>query len=285
MVAKKLSHQQCAKRALKYFPIFLFLVFVSFVMLTPFLWMIFSSFKSDMEIIAYPPKFFPTGNHFVETWEAIGRQIDLFRYIFNTVIYAVGRTVPSLLINAIAGYVFARFKFRGKNMLFLLFLATMMIPFQVIMVPLYIEVYWLNWLNTFAGLIIPGVASGYTIFLFRSSFAGLPSALEDAARIDGCSEFKIFWKIMLPLVKPTIITTVLLSVNGCWNDLLWPLIVASKSEMRTLSNGIAVFIGEHTNDYASAFVCSLISMLPMLVLYLFGQKYFIKGTASSGIKG
>ena len=133
--------------------------------------------------------------------------------------------------------------FRGKNFLFLLFLATMMIPFQVIMVPLYLEVYYIGWLNSFWGLIVPKIASAYWIFLCRSASEGLPKDLEDAARIDGMNEFGIFTRIMLPLITPTMITVLLLSINNCWNDLLWPMIVASKSSMRTLSNGLAIFIG------------------------------------------
>ena len=172
-----------------------------------------------------------------------------------------------------------------RNLLFLLFLATMMIPFQVIMVPLYLEVYYLKWLNTYWGLIIPKVASAYWIFLCRAAFQELPKELEDAARIDGLGEFGIFWKIMLPLVKPTMITMLLLGINNCWNDLLWPLIVANASTMRTLSNGLAIFIGDRTSEYSLAFTAAAVSMLPMLVLYIFGQKYFVAGQVSSGIKG
>ena len=212
-------------------------------------------------------------------------RIDFLTLTKNTVIYAVGCTIPSMFINALAGYAFARFNFKGKNLLFLLFLATMMIPFQVIMVPLYLEVYYLKWLNTYWGLIIPKVASAYWIFLCRAAFQELPKELEDAARIDGLGEFGIFWKIMLPLVKPTMITMLLLGINNCWNDLLWPLIVANASTMRTLSNGLAIFIGDRTSEYSLAFTAATVSMLPMLVLYIFGQKYFVAGQVSSGIKG
>ena len=203
----------------------------------------------------------------------------------NTAIYAIGTTIPAMFVNALAGYAFARFRFRGKNVLFLLFLATMMIPFQVVMVPLYLEVYYMGWLNNFWGLIVPKIASAYWVFLCRSAFEGLPKDLEDAARIDGMNEFGIFAKIMLPLIKPTMITVLLLSINNCWNDLLWPMIVASKSSMRTLSNGLAIFIGNRTDNYSLAFSSAAVSMLPMLILYIFGQKYFVAGQVTSGIKG
>lgn len=132
---------------------------------------------------------------------------------------------------------------------------------------------------------MPKIASAYWIFLCRSAFEGLPKDLEDAARIDGMNEFGIFTRIMLPLITPTMITVLLLSINNCWNDLLWPMIVASKSSMRTLSNGLAIFIGNRTDNYSSAFTAAAVSMIPMLILYLFGQKYFVAGQATSGIKG
>lgn len=273
------------KNGIKYFPVFVVLCVFAFLLLAPLVWMCLGSFKSDAEVMQYPPKFFPQANHLLENWKTVMTRIDFLTLTKNTVIYAVGCTIPSMFINALAGYAFARFNFKGKNLLFLLFLATMMIPFQVIMVPLYLEVYYLKWLNTYWGLIIPKVASAYWIFLCRAAFQELPKELEDAARIDGLGEFGIFWKIMLPLVKPTMITMLLLGINNCWNDLLWPLIVANASTMRTLSNGLAIFIGDRTSEYSLAFTAAAVSMLPMLVLYIFGQKYFVAGQVSSRIKG
>lgn len=273
------------KNGVKYLPIFIMLCIFAFLLLAPLIWMCLGSFKTDTEVMQYPPKFFPVANALAENWKRVLSSIDFLNLTKNTVIYAVGCTIPGMFVNALAGYAFARFEFKGKNVLFLLFLATMMIPFQVIMVPLYLEVYYLGWLNTFWGLIIPKVASAYWIFLCRSAFQGLPKDLEDAARIDGMREFGIFWKIMLPLIRPAMITVFLLSINNCWNDLLWPLLVSSATDMRTLSNGLAMFIGDRTSEYSLAFTAATVSMLPMLVLYIFGQKYFVAGQATSGIKG
>lgn len=273
------------KNFLKYLPVFIILCIFAFLLLAPLLWMCLGSFKADTEVMQYPPKFFPVANHLIENWKTVLSRIDYFTLTKNTVIYSVGCTIPSMFINALAGYAFARYNFKGKNVLFLLFLSTMMIPFQVIMVPLYLEVYYFGWLNSYWGLIIPKIASAYWIFLCRAAFQELPKDLEDAARIDGLHEFGIFWKIMLPLVKPTMITMLLLGINNCWNDLLWPLIVANASNMRTLSNGLAIFIGDRTSEYSLAFTAATVSMLPMLVLYIFGQKYFVAGQVSSGIKG
>ena len=274
-----------AVRFLKFFPILVMLLFFAFLLLAPLVWMCLGALKSDPEVLSYPPKFFPVANHFTENWANVLKQIDFMGMTLNTTVYAIGTTIPALFVNALAGYAFARFRFRGKNVLFILFLATMMIPFQVVMVPLYLEVYYIGWLNTFWGLIVPKIGSAYWVFLCRSAFEGLPKDLEDAARIDGLHEFGIFTRIMLPLVVPTMITVTLLSINNCWNDLLWPMIVASKSTMRTLSNGLAIFIGNRTDNYSLAFTAATVSMLPMLILYLFGQKYFVAGQATSGIKG
>ena len=268
----------------KHIPVYILLSFVVVLILMPLFWMFNSSFKAKVEILAYPPTFFAKAASMVN-FEKLARRIPVLAYVKNSVIYALLTAIPGVFINSLAGYAFARLKFKGRNILFIITLATMMIPFQVIMVPLYLEVYYIGWLNSFWGLIIPKIASAYWIFLCRAAFEGLPKDLEDAARIDGMNEFGIFTRIMLPLITPTMITVLLLSINNCWNDLLWPMIVASKSSMRTLSNGLAIFIGNRTDNYSSAFTAAAVSMIPMLILYLFGQKYFVAGQATSGIKG
>lgn len=265
-------------------PILVIFCFLAVVMLLPIVWMLFSSFKPDNEIIKYPPTLLPhvvTLKNFIKC----SQRIDIFVYLKNSVIYSLGATLPSLFINTLAGYAFARYDFKGKNLIFMIFLATMMIPFQVIMIPLFLEVHMLGMYDNYAGLIIPKIASAYWIFMMRSSFAGLPKELEEAARIDGLSEFGIYSRIMLPLIKPAMVTLIILSVNGNWNDLLWPLIITSNARMRTLANGLALFVGARTIEYGAAFAGAAISLLPMLVMYIFGQKYFVEGQATSGLKG
>jgi len=213
------------------------------------------------------------------------QRIDIVAYLKNSVIYSFGTTLPSLVVNSLAGYAFARYEFKGKNIIFIIFLATMMVPFQVIMIPLFLEVHMMGMYNTYAGLIIPRVAAAYWIFMMRSAFAGLPRELEEAARIDGLSEFGIYLRIMMPLIKPALVTMVILRVNESWNDLLWPLIITSNTKMRTLANGLALFVGARTIEYGAAFAGAAISLIPMLLLYIFGQKYFIQGQATSGLKG
>lgn len=265
-------------------PVFLFLVILALLVIVPVIWMTFSAFKPEKEIISWPPTFFShilTGENFVD----VQKRINILRYMLNSAIYAGGTTLLAVIVNSMAGYAYAFFDFKGKSGLFLLTLATMMVPFQVIMVPLFLVVFKLGMYDSYWGLIIPRVVVAGSIFMMRAAFTGLPKELAEAARIDGLSEFGIFRKIMLPQVKPAIITLTILSINGSWNDLLWPMIVTSRTEMRTLANGLALFIGQNTIEYGAAFAGALISLLPMFLLYIFGQKYFVEGMASSGLKG
>lgn len=272
------------KSKLLQIPILFIFICLAVVMLLPIVWMLLSSFKPDNEIIKYPPTLFPTA-YTLKNFIKCTQRIDIWVYLKNSFIYSFGATIPSLLVNTMAGYAFARYNFKGKDIIFVIFLATMMIPFQVIMIPSFLEVHALGMYDNYAGLIIPKIAAAYWIFMMRSAFSGLPKELEEAARIDGLSEFGIYARIMMPLIKPALVTLIILSVNGNWNDLLWPLIITSNSKMRTLSNGLALFVGARTVEYGAAFAGAAISLVPMLVLYIFGQKYFVEGQATSGLKG
>lgn len=272
------------KSAVVNVPVLLFLLILAALIVVPVIWMTFSAFKPEKEIISWPPTFIPqtlTLQNFVDVQD----RIDIVRYIMNSVIYAGVTTALAVVVNSLAGYAYAFYSFKGKSGFFLMTLATMMVPFQVIMVPLFLVVFKLGMYDTYWGLIIPRVAVAGSIFMMRAAFSGIPKELAEAARIDGLSEFGIFWKIMLPQVKPAVITLIILSVNGSWNDLLWPMIVASSTEMRTLANGLALFVGQNTIEYGAAFAGALISLLPMFVLYVFGQKYFVEGMSSAGLKG
>ena len=260
------------------------LTVLALLVMAPLIWLILSAFKQEKEILAYPPTFFPRSLT-LDNFRATAKRIKIFTYIRNSVIYAGGTTALAVFVNSMAGYAYARKRFKGKNICFLLTLATMMVPFQVIMVPLFLVVYKLHMYNNYLGLIIPRVAVAGSVFMMRAAFEGLPKELEDAARIDGLSEFGIFFRIMLPQVKSTVICLIILSINGSWNDLLWPMIVASDTGMRTLSNGLALFVGQNSIQYGASFAGALISLLPMLLLYIFEQRYFVEGMASSGLKG
>lgn len=264
--------------------VFAVLLFLAALVLLPIIWLIFSAFKTEKEIISWPPTFFPM-TFTLQNFADVQDRINIIKYIWNSVIYAGVTTGLALIVNSMAGYAYAFYDFKYKTILFLFTLATMMVPFQVIMVPLFLVVFKMGMYNTYYGLIIPRVAVAGSIFMMRAAFSGIPKELAEAARIDGVSEFGIFWRIMIPQVKPALITLLILSINGSWNDLLWPMIVTSSTEMRTLANGLALFIGQNTIEYGAAFAGALISLLPMFVLYLFGQKYFVEGMAGTGLKG
>ena len=256
---------------------------ILWVIAFPFLWLIISSFKHEKDIISFPPRIFAdsyTLDNYIKVWTTI----PLLDYIKNTVIFAGGTVITSVFFDSLAGYAFARMRFKGKSVLFYFVLLTMMIPFQVFMIPLFIEVNLLGMLDTYAGLIIPRMTTAFGIFMMRSFFITLPDSLEEAARIDGLSEFNIFLKIMLPLSKPTLLSLGIFTLMNSWNDLLYPLILTSSSKMRTLPAGLALFTGQNISFYGPVMAGTVISMLPLLVVYIFAQKYFVQGTAMSGMK-
>ncbi len=262
----------------------LLMLLLLLAVLYPFLWLIVSTIKVDADLVKYPPTFFGgqyTFSSYVKVWQSI----PLLNFLVNTVIFGGSVTVISLLFDSLAGYAFARYSFKGKNILFTFILITMMIPFQVLMVPLFVEVYKLGILNTYTGLIVPRMADAFGIFLMRSAFLSLPKELEEAARIDGYNEFQIYSKIMLPLVTPAVITLAIFNLMGNWNDLLYPLMLTSTTKMRTISAGLAMFVGQRTLEYGPTLAAAAISLLPLLVLYVFAQRYFVQGIATTGMKG
>lgn len=261
--------------------IFTFLIAVT--ILIPILWLLVSSFKTDVGVIKFPPRFFP------EEWTLhqylyVGDSIPIFEMTKNTVIFAGGVTVISLLFDSMAGYAFARMRFKGSRVLFSIILLTMMVPFQIIMTPLYIEVYKFQLLDSYLGLILPRATSAFGIYMMSSFFEGLPKSLEESGRIDGMSEFRIFRSIMMPLCKPALVSLGIFHFMNNWNDLLYPLMLTSSQNKRTLSAGLAVLVGNKVIKYGPTLAATMISLTPLLVLYVFCQKYFIEGVATSGVK-
>lgn len=261
------------------------LIFLIVVVIYPIVWMFMGSIKLEKEILRFPPTFFGSKYTF-KNYKRVFTEIPMLQYLKNTVIFAGVTTVGAVLFDSMAGYAFARLRFRHKNLIFILVLLTMMVPFQVVMIPMFLESRYLGLLDTYAGLILPKITSAFGIFMMRSYFAELPKELEEAARVDGCSEMGIFFKIMLPLVKPGMLTLAIFHLMNNWNDLLYPLMMTSDSKMRTLSAGLALFVGEHgTLHYGSQLAGAVITILPLLVLYIFFQKYFVSSAVSSGVKG
>lgn len=249
----------------------------------PFLWLLISSFKYEKDIISFPPKIF-ADRYTLENYTKVWTTIPLMDYIKNTVIFAGGVVITSVFFDSLAGYAFARMHFRGKSAFFYFVMITMMIPFQVFMIPLYMEVNFLGIIDSYPGLIIPRMTTAFGIFMMRSFFITLPKDLEEAARIDGLNEFNIFLKIMLPLSKPTMLSLGIFTLMNSWNDLLYPLIMTTSSKMRTLPAGLALFTGQNISFYGPVMAGTVISMLPLLIIYMFAQKYFVQSTAMSGMK-
>lgn len=259
------------------------LAIVSVMFLMPFVWMATTSFRTQGDLSSAPLSLLPqafTLENYVHVWE----RIPFGRQLMNTVLFAGVVTAVSVVLDSMAGYAFARFDFPGKNILFVVVLITLMVPIQVTFIPLYSLLVDLGWVNTFHGLIIPRVADAFGIFFFRQFFLGLPKDLEDAARIDGAGEARIFAQIMLPLASPAVLTIAMFNLIANWNDLLWPLMVTTTPDMQTLPAGLALFRGEHVTDYGLLMAGSVLALLPMVVAFLFVQRRFIEGIATSGMK-
>ncbi|NMA66862.1 MAG: carbohydrate ABC transporter permease [Clostridiaceae bacterium] len=260
-----------------------FLFLFALVSLYPFIWMIASSFKTDGQILANPTALF-VADLTLDSYKTIWSRIPFFLFYRNSIIFAGTVTVSCLFFDTLAGYAFARMRFKGRNILFILVLSTMMIPFQAIMIPLFVELHKFGILDTFTGLILPRASGPFGVFMMRSFFITLPKDLEEAARIDGCNEFRIFRSIMLPLCKPAFASLGLFVFNGNWNDLLYPMLMTSKDSMRTLQAGIALLMGRNVVEYSLTMAGAFLSVLPIIIAYIFLQKYFIKGIAMSGMK-
>ena len=261
----------------------LFSVFI--IVLFPIIWLFSGSVKIERQILQYPPTLFGT-KLTMKNFIRIFTTIPMGRYLKNTVIFAVGSTVCAVLFDSMSGYAFARLHFKGKNFIFICVLLTMMVPFQVMMIPLFLESNYLGLLNTYPGLILPKMTTAFGIFMMRAYFSELPKELEEAARVDSANELTIFFRIMLPLVKPGLMTLGIFHLMNNWNDLLYPLMMTSDTDMRTLSAGLALFVGEHaTLYYGPQLAGAVICIMPLLILYIFFQKYFVSSAVSSGIKG
>lgn len=258
----------------------------SFVMLLPFAWMLSSSLMSTQEVIARPLTWIPSTLRF-ENYMALSDAIPLGRMYLNSIIVTTLTTLGILLTSSLAGYGFAKFQFPGRNFLFLLVLATMMIPFFVVLLPIFYMVSQLGWINTYQGLIVPNIVTGFGIFLMRQYMLSLPDEVLDAARIDGASEFEIYWRIALPLSTPVIGALGILAFVYQWNNFLWPLVVARSSDMWTVPVGL-----NSLRVYASsAEVINLqmagaaLAIMPVMIVFLLLQRYFVRGIALTGLKG
>ena len=259
------------------------LCIVALLVFIPLLWLVVSSFKSDADVIRWPPAFLPK-EWLTSQYEYVIEAIPILSMLKNTVVFAGSVTLVSLLFDSLAAYAVARMEFRGKNVLFTIILLTMMVPFQIIMIPLYIEEYKLGILDTLLGLILPRASGAYGIYMLTSFFSRIPKSLEEAARLDGLNNLQIYRRIVIPLSKPALISLGIYHFMNNWNDLLYPMMLTSSVENRTLSAGLAVLVGSNSIKYGPTLAATVISICPLLLLFLFGQRFFIEGIATSGVK-
>lgn len=257
----------------------------AFVMILPFYWMVITSFKEYAEAMAYPPTWWPEKflwQNYVEAWNK--PEVGFGRYFFVSTYTAIVCTVGTLVTSVLAGYAFARMNFLGKGLFFYIVLATLMVPGEVLLIPKYIILSNLGWLDTYKALVVPWLASVFTIFLVRQFFMTIPNDLWDAAQIDGAGRWRFLWQVMVPLSKPVLITSGIFSFIGTWNSLLWPIIVTSKPEMRTIMVGLQVMNSEAGNEYHLLMAASTFCILPIVIIFFILQRFFIEGIARSGLK-
>ncbi len=266
------------------------LIILAIVSLLPFLWLVSTALKSGSEnIFAYPPELIP--RHFtLDNFFGVWKQIPFVAYIFNSLIVAFFTIILNLIFSSLAAYPLARMEFKGKNFVFFAILSTIMVPFQVIMIPIYLMVLKLNLVdsvsdfNGFLGLILPFAVNAFGIFLMRQSYIGIPKEMDEAAIMDGCNAFELWYKILLPMSKPALATLAIFTFVGCWGEFLWPSIVLSKQSMFTLPVGINHLQGVFSSNWRYISAGAVISTVPILIFFLSLQKYFIAGQNQGALK-
>ncbi|HCK99991.1 MAG TPA: sugar ABC transporter permease [Candidatus Marinimicrobia bacterium] len=263
--------------------IYLMLLVGVIVTIAPFVWMISASLMPAGQANQFPPKFLPEKVTF-EHYQILFGRLNVTRYFFNSIVISLSITGISLIFNSMAGFAFAKYRFAGKQKLFKLLLSAMVIPAQVTMLPLFLMLNRMGVINTYWGVIIPGMASIYGIFLIRQYIISIPDSLIEAARIDGANDFYIYWRIILPVAKPILVTMALFTFMGAWNDFLWPLIVLTSDSMYTLPVVLANLMGEHVQDTEMMMAGSVITILPIIVVFLAMQKYYLRGIMMGSVK-
>ncbi len=256
------------------------------IMVLPFLWMLSTSLKPQQYILQAVPQLIPDPLTF-ESYTQLADRIDLFRTAFNSAFVAIVSTIGQVVIAAMAAYAFSRMRWRGRDTVFLLYLATLMIPAVVLVIPQFILVRSFGWMNTHLALIVPSLFSAFGVFLLRQAFKGLPKDFEEAAFVDGANHLVIFWRIMLPLVQPSLATLAVFSFMSSWNSYLWPLFVARREEVVTLPVALATLQAgpRALTEWNMVMAGSVVAVVPILLVYLVAQRWFVSGVISSGIKG
>ena len=275
----------------KNIPTHIILVLISIISIFPFIWLLSTSLKGAGEnIFAYPPTIIPkdfTFANYIGVWH----RVDLMKYFINSMIVAGGTVLLNLILSSLAAYPLARMEFKGKKITFFAILATIMVPFQAIMLPVYLITLKLHLVDSysdtmgFIGLIMPFAVSAFGIFLMRQAFLTIPREMEEAAIVDGCNVFQVFWKVLLPTVKPSLAVLAIFTFIGSWGEFLWPSIVLTKESMYTLPVGVNNLQGMFSSNWRYIAAGSIISTIPIIIFFLAMQKYFISGENEGAIKG
>jgi len=263
---------------------YLALALLAAIALTPFVWMVSTSLKNVDEVFLFPPKWIPDQllwKNFTSLWD----DFPMTRWLFNSIFVTFAVVIGRLFICSLAAYSFARLRFRWRDTLFYIYLATMMIPGEVLLVPNFVLMRDLGWLNTYWALIIPPISNAFGVFLLRQYFLGLPRELEDAARVDGASYWHIYRKIILPLSRAPLATLGAFTFIELWGSFLWPLIVIDSPDKMTLPVGLALLNDVHSTDWTRLMAGDVIALIPLLVVYLAAQRYFVRSISLTGIKG
>jgi multiple sugar transport system permease protein len=254
------------------------------VALLPMVWMLSASVMPTGAASSYPPRLLPR-TVTLEHYAALFTRLDLGRFFVNSAIVSVTVTAVSLLVNSMAGYAFAKFRFRGRDRLFRALAAGLVVPVQVSMLPLFLLMKQLGMINTYWGVIVPGLASIFGIFLIRQYALALPDELLDAARIDGASEWRIYRSVVLPVIRPILATLAIWTFLATWNDFMWPLIVLSDERRYTLPVALAGLVGEHVQDTELMMAGSVLTVLPVLIVFMVLQRYYVQGITAGSVKG
>lgn len=263
--------------------IYVILIVAVFISLLPFGYVVSTSFKSTMSLFSYPPDWLPE-NPTLDNYRHLLSRYPFWRWLFNSFVVAGSVTAIKLVVDSMAGYAFAKMRFPGSNALFLVVLMSLMVPFASLLIPTFIIIRELGLLNTYWGLILPGLASPIGVFMMRQFIESLPSDLENAARLDGCSEFQIYRKVILPLIKPGLVVLGVFTFMTQWTSYLWPLVVVTKPEMATLTVGARSLTSTFTQDWGLNSAAAILSMLPTILVFIFLQRYFIAGSIAGALK-
>lgn len=252
-------------------------------MIIPFIWMIVTALKPEAQVFTWPPQFIPRPvrlQNLIDAWTVV----PFARFFLNSTIVATSVTLCSLLFNSMAGYAFAKLEFPGRDIIFVVVLSSMMIPVFVTVIPVFILMTYLGWLNTYYALIFPGLAGAFGTFLMRQFISTIPNDYIDAARIDGCHQFRIYLSIVLPLSKPAMAALGIFTFMASWNDFFWPLIVMTTEEMKTLQVGLSFFLSEYIQKWSLHMAGATFAIIPVILVFLFFQRQITKGITITGLK-